>query len=309
MVLGKLVTFTAAFLGRPAVVVVNGCIQDGLSVGRPGRVETNPADTFSCRKTAVGTADFGPGIAAIHAFPDGRSLPGFHKIPGAALTLPTACVQYIGISRVDDHINCTCIGVHIQCLLPGLATITGLVDTPLCIGRIQVPQCSYPGYLLVGGVEQDFADVVAFAEAAICPVLSTVSALVYACTRIGRATGVDLARTYPNGVIRPVNGNISDGHDGLMVEKGFETVTVVGGTPQAAGCIGYIKMCGILLPHINVNHATAHDGGPYVGKRYAIDNGGCTQLLPPLVGLHALCCRCKRRLGEILRVPQPTAQP
>ena len=89
LVLGQLVFFTRGFFGRAAIVVVNGRVQNGFPVGCSCCVETNPAHTCTSRKTAVGAADFGPGITAIHTFPNSRTLSGFHKIPGTALAFPT----------------------------------------------------------------------------------------------------------------------------------------------------------------------------------------------------------------------------
>ena len=178
-------------------------------------------------KTAASLRYQFPVIASICTFVNTTCAAGRLKIPCPAGAVPHAGIQFVRVLLVNVHLNSTCVFINSQRLFPCFSTICCFVNAPFLIGRIQMPQCSYPYYICIGRMQNYFTNMMTFGQANIRPVFSIIGRFIYTITAVTTATAVNFTRTNPYYSGLPVYGYITNRNYIFLIKNWGKTKAIV----------------------------------------------------------------------------------
>ena len=123
----------------------------------------------------------------------------------------------------------------------------------------------YPCYIIIGGVQNYFTNMMAFGQAQVLPCFTIIVAFINTNTTVRRTAAVYFAGAYPNGFClprlsrgRPVYSNISNGKSIFLIKNRGKALPVGISVPQSTTCVGYIKFCRVIRIDFYVHHPSIH---------------------------------------------------
>src|SRR5262249_21129397 len=130
---------------------------------------------------------FLPRDAGVRCFIDPARGPSVFQTPWMTHALIACRVQRIRVIAVDHEINCAGLFVYVENLLPGDASISGLVDSTLFIRGEQVSYHCDVDDVWIRGMNDDTSYVLGIAQAHVLPVRTAIDRFVNAVSWIGAA--------------------------------------------------------------------------------------------------------------------------
>ena len=218
-------------------------------------------------------AESRPVGAAVGTFPDTGMRACAVEIPGFACALPDGGVQDIRVLWIGHEINGAGRFVAEEAALPGFTAVGGFEHAAFGVIGVEVAEYGDPEDVGIGGVQHDAPDVVAFGQAALLPGFAAVGAAVDARAGVGGAAAVHFARTDPDDIALPVDGDIADGHGGFVVEDRFKRRAITFGVPEAARGVGDVEFAGIGGIDVYIRDAAGEHRGADALRAECLCNG------------------------------------
>ena len=173
--------------------------------------------------------------------------------------MPQRCEQNIGIAGIEGHIDASALGIFVEDLLPGLASIPRAENPALLVVGERVPERRDERYIRILRIHNQPPDGVRVAQARERPGLAGIDRLVNAVPANDVAADARFARPHVDHIrIGLGNSHRADrrGRIFRLVEKRFPVETAVGGLPHSSS--HRAKIVDIILPH----HARNRDDAP-----------------------------------------------
>ena len=89
-------------------------------------------------------------------------------------TFPARCKKYVWVGRMQLDVDDACVIVNIEHLLPGFASIDGLVEPSFFVFGVQCTHGTYPYDIRVGRMHLDLTNVVGVEQAHHLPVFTPI---------------------------------------------------------------------------------------------------------------------------------------
>ena len=139
--------------------------------------------------------------------------------PSASDTVPHRGIKNTGIRRVHDQVDTAGFFIYIEDLLPGLATIHGLVYTTVFIIAPFISAGRYIDHFRMIWVNHYPRDGTGIHQTKMLEVLTSVGGFIDTHARQGSAENIGLARSYIDRIlIRRCNSDTAHGKRGLLIK-------------------------------------------------------------------------------------------
>ena len=147
----------------------------------------------------------------------------------------SAANKNIGIVRIEGHVDASGVLIFVENFLPGLAAIGRAENTALGVRSVGMAERGHENDVRIVGIDDDFADGAAVAQANVLPGLASVERFVNSIAVRDVSANAGLACTHVNRVVIGVgHGEAANGSTSLFIENRRPGHGAVGRLPDAA---------------------------------------------------------------------------
>ena len=141
----------------------------------------------------------------------------------------------LGLCGIEGDVDASGVFVFVENFLPGLAAVGGAEDTAFGVWSVGMAESGYENDFGIAGIDDDFADGAAVAQADVLPGLASVERLVDSVAVTDVAADAGFAGADINGIAIGIGyGEAADRTTTLFIEHWDPALGAVGGLPDSA---------------------------------------------------------------------------